>query len=1091
MSDYEPMALPTTAFFESNTHDMNESRKRKNRTSTNEAFFANYQWQQPPQPFAFDDFQQQDNTFMYSSSQQPMDPIQSLLSSPPPTSSSSSSYAVPDPNALNLSWHATSGSFPSPSFLDPSVKNDFDLMASLSSQTSMPPASTSGNAMAPPSAPSNSTGSLPPPLSTGGTPPSSPATLPSTTSSPGISPMYGRMNNLTIRQTLPYSTAKPETIDISAYEQLDFQPSPSPTSPLPVSGHPMRSAMPPRNLHAVATARVMQQQATAAKIRPVIQRYLHANDPMAMGEKTVIIMSSKVAQKSYGTEKRFLCPPPTAILVGSTWWSSRPSNDLKALLNEANLSDQEDSSFFQHGHGDTAAIVTPPRITVCISGESSSQPGQIEWYTRANATVVGQTGFPRQPNPTNPVPNDNNTRFKSHATETRNNGNDWYHNPRSDAMGGGRCVSKQLFINDADEKRKRVECLVKIQAQGLWQGTLAGKGIKVISKPSKKRQSVKNMDLCIHHGSIVSLFNRIRSQTVSTKYLGVSNGTDSPFAYPGQHANLTDPSKNASGSNDGTCFVARTTSWDPFIIWLVDTSRTPEQQKFRDDRFGSHLPEDFIGHRSFNPNVKYPPPPAIALRNATQQPLAIHYNQHIVLQCLTTGLVSPVMIIRKVDKASTVVGGARCMDEPLQTNGGEFGDEILGDPVSQLHKVALQIVHDPSQNHSSHAAYQQHPGADLIAGIMEYMLPRYSSPVSYLACLNDMVGMHKSTEQRQPILKNPPPPPASSSAQPLMPSPGLSMTSSLSSATTAPAMYHEELVEENGRVVRKRKVSSFGTSTANPGLPPPPTPPHPLDTSADVFQTPRCRGNSYDDYGLLQQPSAYPSTMYAYQQPQPQPQQPWPSNPRARSVSIDDRRVSTISTSSSSSTSNSWINGPLGGAYWSEDVSDAAVWTLVGTDIASYTFLPPPAGHQDTPLHGSADALATPLPSTSTSSSSSSHRGSMSSAPVMFPHLSHYTNLPDDAIQLHGENLARDMQVWFGDVKAPHVEYKSRECVVAKLPPRQDLVDCPFVDKLLDQDPVSTHSSRPSSPSYAYQLPLLLVKAVDNIVHKTGIDYSF
>jgi hypothetical protein len=59
----------------------------------------------------------------------------------------------------------------------------------------------------------------------------------------------------------------------------------------------------------------------------------------------------------------------------------------------------------------------------------------------------------------------------------------------------GNCVSKHLHINDADEKRKRVEVLVKINlANGIYLGTLASKGIKVISKPSKKRQSVKNME---------------------------------------------------------------------------------------------------------------------------------------------------------------------------------------------------------------------------------------------------------------------------------------------------------------------------------------------------------------------------------------------------------------------------------------------------------------------------------------------------------------------------------------------------------------------------------------------------------------------
>jgi hypothetical protein len=158
--------------------------------------------------------------------------------------------------------------------------------------------------------------------------------------------------------------------------------------------------------------------------------------------------------------------------------------------------------------------VTPPKVTVCISGESSSQAGQIEWYSQSNTTVVGQTGFPRQhaqslqtstgmaasssPDSIGSTPS-HNTRFKSHSsTETKNNGGDWYHNPRADLVGGGRCVSKQLYINDADEKRKRVECLVKLHIQGQWMGTLAGKGIKVISKPSKKRQSVKNVE-CRYH----------------------------------------------------------------------------------------------------------------------------------------------------------------------------------------------------------------------------------------------------------------------------------------------------------------------------------------------------------------------------------------------------------------------------------------------------------------------------------------------------------------------------------------------------------------------------------------------------------------
>ncbi|KAJ2454947.1 hypothetical protein EV183_001208 [Coemansia sp. RSA 2336] len=403
------------------------------------------------------------------------------------------------------------------------------------------------------------------------------------------------------------------------------------------------------------------------------------------GSKVMMVLTSKVAQKSYGTEKRFLCPPPTVLLFGDSWGLPTSDGDV---------------------NGD--AMGGMPRISVTVPTNDSDAQGD------AGDVRTTHLEWLAQPEP--------GSKPKAHVPHTAAPARA----PREGESVTGRFVAKQLFINDVDEKRKKVAVKVGLHdPTGRVQlGEFESRPIKVISKPSKKRQSVKNVDLCIHHGTTISLFNRLRSQTVSTKYLGATRSMSVGGPRPEWFPAGTDADSSTNGT---TTFVARNAVWDPFIIWIVNTHLTQQDV----DAFNARVA------KNSTPVPGYPTPPTFALHpqcppdldgddgQTGHAPIPILYNQPVILQCVSTGMCSPVLTLRKVEKGSIAVGAFY---------GRDSSRDVLGDPVSQLHKVAFELR---VQTRDELPAVTVTPaGLNTRVG-------------SYLTCMGDVVGLNATCDGRQ------------------------------------------------------------------------------------------------------------------------------------------------------------------------------------------------------------------------------------------------------------------------------------------------------------------------------------------------------
>lgn len=307
--------------------------------------------------------------------------------------------------------------------------------------------------------------------------------------------------------------------------------------------------------------------------------------------KTIITcLHASVAQKSYGSEKRFLCPPPIVQIKS-------PSNSIITPEQRSEKLQLSMSVICENGD----------KILEQRSMLDENQSGSFKYLHVTGTAKAKQFNLK-----VDLLPNNNNN---------TNNTADSNSPPSPPAS-----TTSSVIDSPAPS------------------ASFVSKPISIISKPSKKTAKTRNVSTCILANSPVSLFNRINSQTVRTKYM--------------------------TSSNNMLC--AKNTTWSPFDIIIVNQPKAPQPLKSHRQQMTTIVSGRFTSRIQ----LAHPPPPppqaSVSSSTSTKLPVHVTYGTEIILRDSQTGVSSPSLIIRKVDKGRI----AQCA----------YG------PVSQMQKIALQLA---------------------------------------------------------------------------------------------------------------------------------------------------------------------------------------------------------------------------------------------------------------------------------------------------------------------------------------------------------------------------------------------------------------
>ncbi|EEB08335.2 CBF1/Su(H)/LAG-1 family transcription factor Cbf12 [Schizosaccharomyces japonicus yFS275] len=232
------------------------------------------------------------------------------------------------------------------------------------------------------------------------------------------------------------------------------------------------------------------------------------------------VFMPSLGQKSYGKERRYICPPAVVYLLGSSWFRC-PLDKINIIANAAddpdNLKTSETPTFYTSSSDSATNLLSLGQVKLDDPLEQQQSPSPI-WANTVLKTL--------------------------------------YYSGKGDHNTYGRSTTLQVHVRTP---QKRI--------------TMDKLRIGIISKPSQKKMMMKVSDLNICHGDCVSLFNRFRSHNNLPRYL-CTNVLNDVVTKRTEHLQFHEeftPATDLDLMEASTCrLITTNTVWEPFNIYSVE-----------------------------------------------------------------------------------------------------------------------------------------------------------------------------------------------------------------------------------------------------------------------------------------------------------------------------------------------------------------------------------------------------------------------------------------------------------------------------------------------------------------------------------------